>query len=58
LATTGQFPYVVSIIENFRHFFSGFIYSNRWIVSRQRPVLRGMVRAMANNRQQYNLEVG
>ncbi|EFX71082.1 hypothetical protein DAPPUDRAFT_309211 [Daphnia pulex] len=33
LATTGKFPYVVSIIENDRHFCGGFIYSNRWIVT-------------------------
>ena len=32
-ATIGQFPYVVSIIENDRHFCGGFIYSNRWIVT-------------------------
>jgi trypsin len=33
LANVGQFPYVVSIVENDRHFCGGFIYSNRWIVT-------------------------
>jgi hypothetical protein len=33
LAKSGQYPYVVSITENDRHFCGGFIYSNRWIVT-------------------------
>ncbi|XP_046655767.1 trypsin alpha-like isoform X7 [Daphnia pulicaria] len=32
-ATSAQFPYVVSITENDRHFCGGFIYSARWIVT-------------------------
>jgi trypsin len=33
LAVAGQFPYVVSITENDRHFCGGFIYSARWIIT-------------------------
>ncbi len=33
LAASGEFPYVVSITENDRHFCGGFIYSARWIVT-------------------------
>lgn len=32
-ASAGQFPYVVSITEDGRHFCGGFIYSSRWIVT-------------------------
>ncbi|XP_046655762.1 trypsin alpha-like isoform X2 [Daphnia pulicaria] len=32
-ATSAQFPYVVSITENDRHFCGGFIYSARWIIT-------------------------
>ncbi|XP_046463180.1 trypsin alpha-like [Daphnia pulex] len=32
-AESEQFPYVVSITENDRHFCGGFIYSTRWIVT-------------------------
>ncbi|KAI9559774.1 hypothetical protein GHT06_013780 [Daphnia sinensis] len=33
IAYEGQFPYVVSITENGRHFCGGFIYSEKWIVT-------------------------
>jgi secreted trypsin-like serine protease len=33
LASPGQFPYVVSITENGRHFCGGFIYSSKWVVT-------------------------
>lgn len=33
MASVGQFPYVVSLTENNRHFCSGFIYSERWVVT-------------------------
>ncbi|XP_046463177.1 trypsin alpha-like [Daphnia pulex] len=33
IASAGQFPYVVSLTENNRHFCSGFIYSERWVVT-------------------------
>jgi len=33
LAKSGEFPYVVSITENDRHFCGGFIYSEKWIVT-------------------------
>ena len=33
LAKSGEYPYVVSITENDRHFCGGFIYSNRWIIT-------------------------
>ena len=33
LATLGQFPFLVSITENDRHFCAGFIYNTRWIVT-------------------------
>lgn len=33
VAAAAQFPYVVSITENDRHFCAGFIYSARWIVT-------------------------
>nr|CAH0099929.1 unnamed protein product [Daphnia galeata] len=32
-ALQGQFPYVVSITENDRHFCGGFIYNSRWVVT-------------------------
>ncbi|XP_045034948.1 trypsin alpha [Daphnia magna] len=32
-ATLGQFPYVVSVIENERHLCGGFIYNIRWIIT-------------------------
>ncbi|KAI9559773.1 hypothetical protein GHT06_013779 [Daphnia sinensis] len=33
IASPGQFPYIVSLTENNRHFCSGFIYSAKWIVT-------------------------
>ena len=33
VASSGQFPYVVSLTENNRHFCSGFIYNERWVVT-------------------------
>ncbi|XP_046655758.1 transmembrane protease serine 9-like [Daphnia pulicaria] len=33
LASPGQFPYVVSVTEDGRHFCGGFIYSQGWIVT-------------------------
>ena len=32
-AEPGQFPYVVSITENDKHFCGGFIYGPKWIVT-------------------------
>ena len=33
LANLGDFPYLVSLTENSRHFCSGFIYSETWVVT-------------------------
>ncbi|XP_059350262.1 coagulation factor IX-like isoform X2 [Daphnia carinata] len=33
IASPGQFPYIVSLTENNRHVCSGFIYSEKWIVT-------------------------
>ncbi|KZS19572.1 Uncharacterized protein APZ42_014001 [Daphnia magna] len=33
IASPGQFPYIVSLTENNRHFCSGFIYSEKWVVT-------------------------
>lgn len=32
-AVAGDYPYVVSITEDDRHFCGGFIYNERWIVT-------------------------
>ncbi|XP_032794809.2 coagulation factor IX isoform X1 [Daphnia magna] len=33
IASPGQFPYIISLTENNRHFCSGFIYSEKWVVT-------------------------